>query len=75
MSSAAHTYQHRRWASNTWGLSQKKPQKKAVAANKFPFPVFRVGGQKSGWFVDAQVLADYLDAQIEKAKKEYKIAR
>jgi len=57
-----------------FGYATEKQAKIAAAANKYPFPVCRYGNQKSGWFVEAQVLADYLDATMEKAGKEWKAA-
>jgi len=49
--------------------------KRAAISNKYPFPVFRAGSNKSPWVVDAGELADYLDKCIEKAKEEFKSVR
>jgi hypothetical protein len=43
--------------------------------SKFPFPVFRLGGQLTPWMVDAAELAAYLDKIAAKAKKQYKTAK
>jgi len=34
---------------------------------KYPFPVFRAGGQKSDWFVSIQALSNYLDQRENEA--------
>ncbi|MBF6648952.1 pyocin activator PrtN family protein [Methylobacter sp. BlB1] len=43
--------------------------------SKFPFPVFRLGGQGTQWMVDAVEFAAYLDKVKEKAKKQFKEAK
>jgi Pyocin activator protein PrtN len=48
--------------------------KKMATANKFPINVFRIGGQKSPWMIDIKDAADYIDAEVEKAKKERRLA-
>jgi hypothetical protein len=55
-----------------FGYDEQKA--KAVASsNKFPFPVFRAGGQKSPWMADISEVAKYLDEVKEKAKKEFNL--
>jgi len=36
------------------------------------FPCIRINGQKSPWFVDAGVLAIFLDQKMEEAQKTWK---
>lgn len=57
-----------------FGYSDSKSKTEALK-NNYPFPVFRIGGQKSIWVVDIAVVADYLDAAMDKAKKEWNSAR
>ncbi len=45
--------------------------KNKAAKQQLPFPCIRISGQKSPWFVDAGVLASFLDAKIEEAKKTW----
>jgi hypothetical protein len=49
--------------------------KRKAAKNDFPFPVFRVGSNKTTWMVDIADFAAYLDSVKEKAKKEYALAK
>lgn len=53
-----------------FGLSLKKAEEYA-ARQKLPVPAFRLGSQKSPWLVDAQQLAEYLDAAKEQARKDW----
>lgn len=45
--------------------------KNKAAKQQLPFPCIRISGQKSPWFVDAGVLATFLDTKIEEAKKTW----
>nr|WP_282450738.1 pyocin activator PrtN family protein [Marinobacter xestospongiae] len=45
--------------------------KKRAASQRLPIPAYRGGTQKSGWLISAQDLADYIDKQREKARKEW----
>jgi hypothetical protein len=56
-----------------FGLNEQQA-KNAAARAKYPFPVFRAGGQKSEWIVDASDLAKYIDAIKEKASKQFDAA-
>lgn len=49
--------------------------KRDAAANKYPFPVFKVGTNKSVWMADIADVAKYIDEVKEKAKKEYRSAK
>jgi|GEM_PF-6594072 len=53
-----------------FNLDERKAKNDA-ARNKYPFPVFRPGGQKSEWMVDAADFAKYLDEVKEKAAREH----
>ena len=57
-----------------FGYSESKAKTEALK-NNYPFPVFRLGGQKSVWVADISVVADHLDKVMEKAKKEWHDAR
>ena len=46
--------------------------KKKAAKQQLPFPCIRINGQKSPWFVDAGVLAIFLDQKMEEAQKTWK---
>lgn len=45
--------------------------KKRAARNSLPFPAFRIGGQKSGWFVSIKDLSEYLNKEREAARREW----
>jgi hypothetical protein len=45
--------------------------KNKAAKQQLPFPCVRISGQKSPWFVDAGVLALYLDQKLDEAKKTW----
>jgi hypothetical protein len=49
--------------------------KRAASNNKYPFPVFRMGSNKTIWMVAIEDLAEYLDKVKEKAKNEFKLAK
>lgn len=57
-----------------FGYDEAKAKKEA-AAGSYPFPVFRVGSNKSVWMVDIAEMATFLDKAKEKAKAEYKLAK
>lgn len=57
-----------------FGYEADKAKRKA-AKGKYPFPVFRSGGQKSIWMVDIADLAAYLDKVKEKARAEFNAAK
>ena len=48
--------------------------KRAAVANKYPFPVFRAGSNKSPWVVDVGELADYLDKCRGNARREFELS-
>lgn len=54
-----------------FGLALKKALEYA-RSNELPVPVYRLGSQKSQWFVDAKLLADYIDQQKTKALIEWR---
>jgi hypothetical protein len=57
-----------------FGYDEKTANARA-RESKYPFSVFRAGGQKSQWLVDIGVLAKYLDSVIEKAEKQFRTAK
>lgn len=46
--------------------------KRAASMQQLPFPVFRVGSQKSPWMVSVSELALYLDKREADARKDWK---
>ncbi len=54
-----------------FGISLKKALDYA-RTNELPVPVYRLGSQKSKWFVDAKVLADYIDIKKQAAMNDWK---
>lgn len=57
-----------------FGLSPKKAEEYA-GRQQLPVPAFRLGSQKSPWLVDAQKLAEYLDAAKLRAQDEWQRLR
>ncbi|MGZ5053334.1 MAG: pyocin activator PrtN family protein [Methylobacter sp.] len=57
-----------------FGFDERKA-KSMAADNKYPFPVFRLGSNKTTWMVAIEDFAAYLDKVKEKAKAEYKAAK
>ena len=57
-----------------FGYDERKAKAEATK-NGYPFPVFRVGTQKSIWMVDIVDFSDYLDKVKEQAKEEYRLAK
>ncbi len=55
-----------------FGLS---PTKAAVRAGRHALPIWawRGGSQKSGWLISLQDLADFIDEQRERAKREWQL--
>jgi len=45
--------------------------KRKAAHQQYPFPVFKVGSQKSEWLVDIVELARFLDEQKAKSKQDW----
>ena len=54
-----------------FGIAMKKALDYA-RSNEFPVPVYRLDSQKSKWFVDAKVLADYIDSKKQAAMNDWK---
>lgn len=52
------------------GLGKDEANKKA-RRKALPFPAFRIGGQKSEWFVSIKELSEYLTRERETAKREW----
>jgi Pyocin activator protein PrtN len=53
-----------------FGLSKQEAARKANM-KQLPIPAFRMGAQKSPWMVHAEDLANLIDAQRDKAKREF----
>lgn len=53
-----------------FGLSPKKAEEYACR-QKLPVPAFRIGSQKSPWLIDAQRLAEHLDAAKAQATSDW----
>lgn len=54
-----------------FGIALKKALDYA-RSNELPVPVYRLGSQKSKWFVDAKVLADHIDKKKQDAMNDWK---
>lgn len=50
----------------------KRAAYRDAAASSLPFPAFRCGSQKSPWMVHVSDLAEWIDSEREKAKKDWK---
>lgn len=61
-------------ASDYLGMTQKEANTRATRA-ALPFPAYRVGSNKSPWLVRVTDLAAYLDAEREKAERDWKERR
>ncbi|GKS92261.1 pyocin activator PrtN family protein [Acidovorax sp. SUPP2539] len=57
-----------------FGLSARKAEEYA-RRQELPVPAFRVGSQKSPWLVDAQKLAEHLDAAKKQAQTDWERMR
>lgn len=57
-----------------FGYDERKAKTEA-AKNGYPFPVFRVGTQKSTWMVDIADFSTYLDEVKDKAKEQYRLTK
>lgn len=57
-----------------FGLAPEVAKKRA-ALHRLPVPVYRAGSQKSGWLVSAIDLAQFIDDQKSRARKEWEKAR
>jgi hypothetical protein len=57
-----------------FGYDEEKSKREA-AKGAYPFPVFRLGSNKTTWMVAIEDFAAYLDQVKEKAKKEYRAAK
>ncbi len=57
-----------------FGLS---PKRAAEAANKqaLPVPAYRLGSNKSQWFMDIKLLAEYIDYRKIEAENEWRSVR
>ena len=57
-----------------FGLS---PKKAGEAANRqgLPVPAYRLGSQRSPWFVDAKTLAEYIERKKAEALQEWLAVR
>ena len=53
------------------GLNTYKTARDRAASASLPFPTFRTGDKKGKWFVNAEKLAAYLDAQDKEYTEEY----
>jgi hypothetical protein len=61
-------------AKKYFGLNEQEA-KRAARDNKFPFPVFRAGSNKTQWLVDVKDLAAHLDKMRDKANKQFRTAK
>ena len=49
----------------------KEKMQRFARQQKYPFPVFRGGSQKSGWLVNVSDLANWIDDAREEATKQH----
>ena len=52
-------------------LERAEARRERAARRQLPVTAYRGGTQKSPWLVSAQDLADYIDEQRTKAKREW----
>lgn len=52
------------------GMSKAEANKQAAAHN-LPFPAYRVGSQRSSYFVNIKLLAKYLERKQKEAEREW----
>lgn len=55
------------------GLDESVTMRRAREQD-FPFPIYRLGGQKSPWFVNARDAAKWMAPKLNSARTEYKKA-
>ena len=53
-----------------FGIGSRKALE-AARTNELPVPEYRLGSQKSKWFIEAKVLADYNDDKKKEALLEW----
>lgn len=58
------------FAKKRFGYDELVASRKAKDS-AYPFPVFRLGGQKSPWLVNIKDAAEYIDMVSERARKEF----
>lgn len=61
-------------ASDYLGMTQKEANTRATRA-ALPFPAYRIGSNKSPWLVRITDLAAFLDAERERAARDWKDRR
>jgi hypothetical protein len=62
------------FAAKYFGYDEDRAKREAALGN-YPFPVFRLGSNKTTWLVDIEHVADYLDKVKNKAKAEFNAAK
>lgn len=53
-----------------FGMAPRKANERACLQD-LPVPVYKLGGQRSPWLMDAKVLADYIDKRKAEAANDW----
>ncbi|MEE9871594.1 MAG: pyocin activator PrtN family protein [Delftia lacustris] len=53
-----------------FGVAVRKANERACLQD-LPVPAYKLGGQRSPWFVDAKTLADYIDKKKAEAQHDW----
>lgn len=57
-----------------FGIAPKQANNKACLQD-LPVPAYKLGGQRSPWFVNAQLLAEFIDNKMREAKNDWERMR
>ncbi|MGU3628110.1 pyocin activator PrtN family protein [Comamonas sp. C24C] len=57
-----------------FGMAPKKANERACLQD-LPVPAYKLGGQRSPWFVDAKALADHIDKKKAEAQGDWERMR
>lgn len=57
-----------------FGVAPRKANERACLQD-LPVPTYKLGGRRSPWFVDAKLLADYIDKKKIEAKNDWEHLR
>ncbi|MEG0000605.1 pyocin activator PrtN family protein [Comamonas sp.] len=57
-----------------FGIAPRKANEKACLQD-LPVPAYKLGGQRSPWFVNAQKLADFIDKKMADAQNDWERIR
>lgn len=57
-----------------FGMEPRKANERACLQD-LPVPTYKLGGQRSPWFIDAKKLADYIDSKKREAEHDWQKMR